>query len=243
MTNVLYLDIETAPIRVDSWGLFNQNFGLSQIIEDPRILCFAAKWRGEKPVRFYSEWDNGRETMLAEAHSLLAQADVVAHYNGASFDIPWLNGEFARLGWGPPAPYQQLDFMKVAKAKFRYPSRKLQYLLEALGLGSKVSHEGHGLWVKVMQGDPRAQRLMERYCKQDTALLEPLHDRLMPWISNGPNARLTDGDGCPNCGGELRKEGYALTMLGRYQRFQCKGCGAWSRSTKRVDGTDIRGVA
>lgn len=246
MTNVLYLDIECAPIRVDSWGLFNQNFGLSQIREDPRILCFAAKWRGEKAIMFSSEWEDGREAMLHTAYELLGVADVVGHFNGQRFDVPWLNGEFARMGWGPPAPYQQLDFLRVIKSKFRFPSNKLQYVSEALGIGGKVAHEGHGLWVKCMQGDPKARKLMEKYNKQDVTLLQDLHDRLMPWITGGPNARLTDGEVCDRvgCGGtELRKEGFRYTAVGMFQRFTCKKCGGWSTATTRTSGTGIRGLA
>lgn len=245
MTRVLYIDIETSPIVGHHWGLFNQNIGLSQIQEDPRILCLAWKWRGLKPVHFAAEWQDSREAMLSAAYEVLSEADVVAHFNGDRFDDPWLMGEFARMGWMPPAPFAKLDFLKVVKRRFRFPSNKLQYVSQALGIGSKVHHEGHGLWVKVMQGDARAQATMERYNKQDVVLLEKLHDRLMPWINSATIARLTDGTGCPvvGCGGSLRKEGFAYTEQSKYQRYQCKKCGKWCRDSKRVDGTDIRGVA
>jgi len=86
---------------------------------------------------------------------------------------------------------------------------------------------------------------MEAYNRQDVVLLEPLYERLLPWITNHPNLRLTgDPEGCPNCGAtELRREGFALTATGKYQRWSCKGCGAWSKSGRREAGTDIRGAA
>lgn len=245
MTRVLYLDIETAPITAHTWGIWNVNVGLSQIREDPRILCLGAKYRKEKGVDFYSEWNDGREGMLGQAYRLLDEADVVAHFNGDRFDDPWLMGEFARMGWGPPAPFAKLDFLKVIKRRFRFPSYKLDYVSQALGIGKKVPHEGHALWVKCLEGDVAAQRKMERYNIQDVNLLEKLHDRLMPWITLGGNARLMDGDVCPvvGCGGtDLRKEGHRYTATGKYQRFQCRKCGGWSVSGKRVDGTDIRGI-
>lgn len=246
MSNVLYWDIETAPMRVDSWGLWNQTHGIGQIREDPRVLCLAWKWRGLKPVHFASEWQDGREAMLGAAYEILGQADVVADFNGTTFDVPWLMGEFARMGWGPPAPFQRLDLLKVIKRKFRFPSNKLQYVSGALGIGGKVQHEGHGLWVKVMEGDPRAQAKMERYNKQDVVLLEKLHDRLMPWITSGPNMALIDGvmTGCPNgCGDTLRKEGFRHTLQGTYQRYQCRTCTGWFTDTKRIDGVSLRGAA
>jgi hypothetical protein len=41
---------------------------------------------------------------------------------------------------------------KVAKAHFRFLSNKLDYIVQYLGIGKKVEHEGFGLWRKVMAG-------------------------------------------------------------------------------------------
>jgi DNA polymerase elongation subunit (family B) len=242
---VLYLDIETAPIEAHTWGLWQQNVGLNQIMRAPRVLCFATKWQGLKPVTFASEFGVGRLSMLEQAHALLSEADVVVHYNGKRFDIPWLNAEFVVEGMKPPAPYAQIDLCNVVKSRFRFPSNKLQYVSEVLGIGSKVSHEGHTLWTKCLAGDVKAWKDMEKYNRQDTVLLEALHAKLLPWITTHPNRRLFDAEaGCPNCGKKnLRREGFAYTLTGRYQRFQCRDCGAWGRAGKRIEGTDIRGAA
>ena len=47
---VLVIDIETSPNVVYAWGLWDQNIGISQVIEPSRVLCFAAKWVGQKKV-------------------------------------------------------------------------------------------------------------------------------------------------------------------------------------------------
>ena len=41
---VLYLDIETKPIKAWIWGTFNQNIPLNMIIEDWSVLSWSAKW-------------------------------------------------------------------------------------------------------------------------------------------------------------------------------------------------------
>lgn len=243
----LYVDIETTPNIVHAWGLWNQNVGLSQLIEPSRVMCFAAKWRGKGKVQFYSEFHDGRAAMLAAAHDLLSEADVVGHYNGTTFDVPHLNREFLGAGMAPPAPFQQLDFLRTVRRRFRFPSNKLAYVSETLEIGGKVKHEGHDLWRKCMEGQPTAWRKMRRYNRQDVALLESLHDRLMPWLPATPNARLYgDPDGCPRCGapGEaLGKRGFVYTATGAYQRYQCRQCGGWSSATRRDGGTNLRGVA
>ncbi|MFY1686302.1 ribonuclease H-like domain-containing protein [Plantactinospora sp. WMMB782] len=242
----LYIDIETAPNTAHVWSLWKQTISLSQLMESGRVISFAWKWRGEPETHFLSEFHVDHAAMIDAAHGLLSQADVVGHYNGKRFDMPTLNREFVVAKLGPPAPYQQLDFLETVKRRFRFPSNKLDYVAQQLGLAGKVKHEGHTLWVRCMAGDPEAWELMKLYNMQDVVLLEQLHDRLMPWLVGAPNQRLVvDGDDvCPHCGSEdLRREGYALTSTGRYQRFQCRGCGAWSRATRRFDGTDTRPVS
>ena len=41
---VLYVDIETKPIKAWIWGTFNQNIPLNMIIEDWSVLSWSAKW-------------------------------------------------------------------------------------------------------------------------------------------------------------------------------------------------------
>jgi hypothetical protein len=246
----LYLDIESTPNTVHRWGMFDSNPVYPvQLLEPARLLCFAAKWQGASRTMFYAarsfpDATDPHRAMVEAAHKLLSEADVLVTYNGNRHDIPMLNREFALVGLTPPAPYLSLDLYRTVKRRFKFPFGKLDYVAQELGLGSKVKHEGHTLWIKCMQGDDQAWARMARYNRQDVKLLEDLDEYLKAWEVSTPNARLVNGDDvCPQCGkGELRREGYALLQTGRYQRFQCRDCGAWSRSTRREDGTDIRGM-
>lgn len=245
--DILLLDIETAPMLADVWGLFNQNIGLNQLRDGGGLLCFSWKWLGEDAeyIRFMSDHEHGMERMLGVIHAQLAVADAVVTWNGDRFDLPMLNTEFIQAGLKPPAPYTSIDLLKTVKKRFRFPSNKLQYVSTALGFQGKTAHEGHGLWVKCMDGDPEAWKLMEEYNKQDVLLLEDLYWRLQPWIVNHPSrAAEADKHACPKCGSEhLQKRGYALTGQSVYQRYQCQACGAWSRATRRESGVQIREVA
>lgn len=240
----LYIDIESSPNIAHVWGLFRQNVSLSQLMESQRMICFAAKWRGEKKVEFYSEFHDGRHIMLQAAHDMLSESEVVVTYNGKGYDLPHMSREFLLADMTPPSPFQHVDLLRTVRSKFRFTSTKLAYVTKALGLQTKAATGGHELWVKCMAGDPEAWATMRRYNKRDVVILEQLDDKLMPWRAGTPNARLVHGDVCPQCGaGELVKEGFALTQLGRYQRYHCSGCGAWSRASRREDGTDIRGIS
>lgn len=230
---ILLLDIETAPNIAHVWGLWNQNVSINQIQASGYVMCWGAKWYGDKEIHFDSVFQSTPKRMLRRIHKLIDQADVVVSYNGERFDLPTLNKEFVIHGFPPPSPYKQVDLLKVARKQFRFPSNKLDYVARALGLGEKIRHAGHELWVRCMAKDPEAWKQMEAYNRQDVALLEPVYERLRPWIKNHPNHGIYDEPGipvCPNCGsGHLQRRGFARTQANKYARYQCQDCGTWSR--------------
>lgn len=229
---LLLIDIETAPNLVHVWGLWNQNVGTPQIIAAGYVLCWAAKWFGEEKIMFDSIHKSDPQTMLERIYHLLEQADAVVHYNGTKFDIPTLNKEFVSHGMTPPAPYKQIDLLTVCRNEFRFPSNKLDFVAKQLGLGNKVGHEGHTLWIKCMDGDKAAWKVMEEYNKGDVLLLEKVYNRILPWIKGHANHGLYQDkkQACPNCGGlDFQRRGFAYTMAYKYPRFKCKPCGTWFR--------------
>jgi DNA polymerase elongation subunit (family B) len=244
---LLTLDLETSPNVGHIWSLWKQNVGLNQLIDSGSVISFAAKWHGTKKVLFFSDHHNGHAVMIQAAHDLLSEADAVIHYNGTSFDMPWLHTEFLLAGLAPPKPYKNIDLLLAVRKRFRFVSNKLDYVTKRLGLEGKVHHEGHTLWVKCMAGDDAAWSKMRTYNKMDVVQTEKLFDILRPWIAGLPNPALyneSDERACERCGGhEFRKQGFAYTQLGAYQQWQCNGCKSWSRSAKRHHAVDLRGVS
>lgn len=248
---ILALDIETAPALSYHWGMFNQNIGLVQMVKPPHMMCFAARWVDEAQTVFYSEHTHGREEMVQAAWKLLDEADVLMTYNGAKFDLPHLQREFLEMGLTPPAPVQQLDLYKTIKKQFAFISKKLDHVAQRLDVGAKVSHEGFGLWLACMDGDDDAWRRMETYNRQDVDLLIDLYAELRPWIPNHPSyAALAGDDICPSCGADgdvLKREGFALTGQGKFQRFRCDagngGCGRWFKATRAESMVHVREIA
>lgn len=231
---ILLLDIETAPNVVHVWGLWQQNVGLPQILASGYVMCWAAKWLGEREIKFNSIYASNKQRMLREIHKLLDEADAVVHYNGKSFDVPTLNKEFLELKMNPPSPYRQIDLLQVARKTFRFPSNKLDYVSQCIGEGNKTKHKGHELWIDCMANKPAAWKVMERYNKNDVRLLENVYNRMLPWIWSHPNHGTYDQTiVCTNCGGHsYQRRGFATTVAMRYARFQCNDCGTWFRSHK-----------
>ena len=71
------------------------------------------------------------------------------------YDTPWIQRTFVEQGLLPPAPFKQVDLCDVVKRQFKFPSNKLQYVSQRLLGKTKVSQEGHALWVRVLAGEPQ----------------------------------------------------------------------------------------
>lgn len=231
---VLTLDIETSPNVVYAWGLYDQNIGVSQVIEPSRVLCVAAKWLGESGVVFKSEFHDGREAMLAAIWNMVDEADLVVGYNHVSFDMPHLNREWLQAGYGPPSPYQNVDLYRANKQRFKFASNKLGYVTEALGLDTKLETGGQQLWTRVLAGDPDAWSLFAEYNSTDVIITEALFLRLQPWLRL-PHIGLWSGElsDCYACGGDNLTP--AGTVYGRSQawpKLVCDDCGAWNKVLK-----------
>lgn len=236
MVKILLLDVETAPNLAHVWGLWQQNVGLPQLIDSGYTLCWSAKWLGEKPI-FFSSIKSGKKAMIRAMHKLMSEADAICTYNGNRFDIPILNRDFLEIHLAPPPPSKSIDLLRVVKSNFRFPSNKLAYVAKQLGIGAKIEHSGHDLWMRCMAGDKAAWGIMETYNKQDVVLLEKLYERLRPWIRQHPNQGLYNIDSmvCPKCGSDrFKRKGERHTITCTYQRFQCCTCGGWFRGVRNV---------
>lgn len=224
---ILFLDIETKPAKAYVWKAWDENVSPDQIIEPGGMICFGAQWYGERRVHFFSEWEHGQEDMVRAAHGLISEADAVVTYNGDRFDLPKLHGEFLLAGLKAPPPVTSIDVLKTVK-KMGFIMNRLAFIGPLLKVGKKIANEGFPLWSAVMDGDPKAQRRMQRYCEQDVRLLGYLYARIRPFIRNHPHMGNTKGHECGACGSShLQSRGWRRTKSFRIQRLQCQSCGGW----------------
>jgi DNA polymerase elongation subunit (family B) len=233
---LLVVDIETAPAELLGWGLYNQNFGVDQIKEHPYILCIGYKFVGDKETHCLTNWEMSQEEMLNRIIELISEADALISKNGIRFDIPWIRAEIARYKLAPLPPLTHIDLQKVAKGHFRFLSNKLDYIVQYLGIGKKVEHEGFPLWRKVMAGSREARRRMVDYCKGDVIITERLYKYLKPYMLDHPLLRAIGAEVCPSCHSKkTQRRGKRYTRYYEIQRHQCNKCGAWfSGKRKKV---------
>lgn len=232
---LLFLDIETRPITAYTWGTFDQNVGLNQIISDWSILCWAAKWEGDDKVFFesvrYQENRSDDSQILKGIWELMDEADIICGQNSNSFDIKKLNARFLINKMQPPSSYQKVDTKVMAKKIFRFTSNKLEYMTEVLNEKyKKLKHgkfPGFELWTECMKGNQDAWDEMELYNKHDVLALEELYQKLIAW-DNPFNANVYHKmhDNICTCGStDFTKYGWRNTKTGKFQRFKCVNCG------------------
>lgn len=235
-----FWDTEFTPNLGYFWGLWDQNIPPAFVQETQRMLCYGFK-EYKKPVEVVDERE-GRSEMLLSLRDRITNVDLIVSWNGRKYDTRMANREFIKEGITPPAPPKEIDLMQVVKQRFAFPSNKLDFVAQELGVGRKVDTGGFALWEGCMAGDEKSWNKMRRYQKQDVVLLEKIFEIVRPWIKF-PHP-VSEGEGrCRNCGSiDIQRRGYATTLNGQYPRYRCNRCGAWGRGSQRVKSTDIASV-
>lgn len=239
---VLLLDIETSPILAYVWDLWDQNVALNQIHKDWNILSWSAKWLGRDEV-IYRDQRGARDvhndsSILKELWKLLDEADVIVTQNGKKFDAKKINARFIIHGFKPPSPYKHIDTLLMARKNFAFTSNKLEYLGSVLAEKHKKhvdrKFNGFTLWSECLKGNIKAWEEMELYNTLDVLVLEEVYRALVPWGSPVNLNMYREVTKC-SCGSEeFEKRGFHLTLTGKFQRYKCKKCGAWSRGIENL---------
>lgn len=236
---IVTLDIETFPNLVFTWGLFQQNVGVNQIVRDWSIASVTWKWLDQKKTCYVDCSANPMDdsSLLESIWKVLDEADIVIGQNSKHFDIRKLNARFIEKGFRPPSPYRQVDTKNEARKVAMFTSNRLEWLAAHLADVPKDKHKefpGFELWSECMKGNPRAWTAMRKYNPQDVIATEQVYLKLRPWIEGHPNLgnfAAGNAPACPKCGSEdVQHRGTARTQTGVYRRMQCQSCGGWSRS-------------
>lgn len=238
---ILIWDIENSPAEGEFWGPpYNTN--IIRITKPSSVISFAAKWHGDKRTIFKSDFHDSHEEMVTAARDLLDEADAVVSFNGVKHDSPHMRTEIELLGITPPSPWIEIDLYRVVKRVFKFQTNRLAFVAQQLLADTKLQHDGHDLWVRCAEGDPRAWSLMRRYNIKDVALTEQLYDELKGWLPSSMRVLRFD-DSCDKCGShDLQRRGYVRTGLSKFQQYQCQSCGGWSRGKKAIETAEIRGI-
>ncbi len=240
---VLVFDIETSPLEVYSWGLFDLRVSTDQIIQDWSVLSYSAKWLGEDKI-YYEDTSKKKDPrddkdILEGVWKLLDEADIVIAHNGDKFDIKKLNARFFAHNMPQPSKYRSIDTLKIAKRKFGFTSNKLSYLTSRFNdsehqKSAHAKYPGFSLWKACLEGKKDAWKEMQEYNVMDVVSLEELAKKLMPW-DNSINWGLYLNEDTCSCGStSLDPDGFYYTNASKFVKYKCQDCGAEFRSKKSL---------
>lgn len=244
---VLILDLETAPILGYVWQLFDQNVALNQIHSDWYILSWSAKWLGSPETEtMYEDQRNSPNIeddseILKGLWKLVDEADIILTQNGKKFDEKKMNARFILNGFKPTSSFRHIDTLQLAKARFGFTSNKLEYMTSKLCTKyKKLDHakfSGFKLWSECLKGNIEAWDEMKEYNRVDVLSLEELYIKLRPWDKITPNFNVYHDheENFCSCGSvDFKKNGFAYTNTGKFQRFTCNKCGAETKSKENL---------
>jgi RNase_H superfamily len=235
------IDIETAPLGAQVWGLRDQNVSLNQISREWSILSYCVKPFLKGPIVYKDtshKKDPRDDSDLCESlWDVLHEYDVLIAQNGLRFDLKKIRARLLMYGYRPPSPCRVEDTLRMSRQVASFTSHKLEWLSKYLTGNKKSSHAkfpGQELWTQCLAGNRQAWSEMRKYNIQDVRATEELYVRLKPWTTGGVSYARRDGS-CRSCGeGDLQEDGLHGGPVNLYIRYHCPSCGAWSRGYKIV---------
>jgi len=149
---ILLFDLETAPNTAYVWSLWNEVRSMDFVTSNWYILCWGAKWLGDKKVMTGAINGTGENDgkIVKDLWKLFDEADIVIAHNAIKFDCRRVNTRFIANGLTPPSPVKVIDTLREAKKHFAFTSNRLNDLGEFLGVGKKIKTGGFELWKKCM---------------------------------------------------------------------------------------------
>ncbi len=242
---VLLLDLENAPSIAAAFQRFDVTLTPDHILEEGGWLLSASwKWLNKSKVEgvvLTPEEAVARndyrivETIVEEMN----KADIWIAHNGDRFDIPLVRTRMLPNGITGLRSAKTIDTLKIAK-RLKFNSNKLDSLGNYLSAGRKLKHTGIDLWLRCMNGDPKALKEMLTYNKRDVVLLEDVYKELRQFDTSGVNFGMYYDDGkhhCPACASTNVSPTGRKTVAGmsKYEEVICHDCGRISRKRQALN--------
>ena len=189
---ILYLDIETALMKVDLFDTYVPGKYISWKAIDKRsfIICWAAAWiQSDKPFKVMSDSVTQREARrgsdrrcLQKLFELMDESDYIVGHNARAFDIKKINTRFLHNKMGAPLESKVIDTLTLARKYFKEDSNSLERW--SLLLGGTAKDDMHMEdWKRICNsGDPASLRKMERYCRKDIRNGIVVYKEFEKWI-------------------------------------------------------------
>lgn len=229
-------------MRILSWDIEASNLAADFGI----VLCVGFKEIGKGKATVYSllDYTNGGDLIKAEKQLLkdvstrLLDSEVWLTHFGTYYDIPFINTRllYHNLPILPPS-FPHVDTWKTARGKLKLRNNRLNTISEFFRTKDSKNAIKPEQWIRAMGGHEPSMAYIVEHCRRDVLVLEEVYLKLRCLVGDHPNLAV-NREHCGVCqDGKLIKRGFHLTRTRKYQRYQCNGCGAWSKGSKPIETT------
>lgn len=154
------------------------------------LLCGAVKEVGvskphvlsidQSPQYQERKWDDS--WLCAKLRELLLEFDLIVTWNGARFDIPFLNSRLVKHGLAPLPRRLHKDLLYTSRYSLKLHSNRLEAVQEFLGLKVRKTSISGEFWNRAVTGDTEALKYIVNHCVLDVIVLEEVFSRLKQFI-------------------------------------------------------------
>lgn len=236
------IDLETLYMELAGWNLYQDRFATNSILRDSCLLSWAGLYvkSGQIESDILTETEaveRDSYRVASSARDFIHSCNILIGHNIKQFDDKIFNTEFL-LHELKPVEHSLIDTLEIVRAKFRFPSNKLAYINQRLGIKQKMENEGLTLWIKCSRGEKESLDSMLEYNICDTVATEELYWKVRPFAGRGvptfqPYAESitrTCDCGCM----DFVQDGFFRTNGGKYNRLVCSNCGTICRDKKNL---------
>lgn len=231
------IDLEVLPMEVYTYGLFDQNMGVNQIIEHASLASFSIMILGHEIEYYEVNWKrNPRDdrALTKRLHERMSACDIVLGQNSDAFDIRVANERFLTHDLGPSKPVHILDTLKMSRKHFKLPSHSLEYKSMRFCKTKKLTQRkfpGMLLQIECLKKNPEAWAEMQLYNKIDVQATAEFAKRIAPWYEKNLNVMKPGALFCCTnilCGStNIIRRGWKPLRSGVYKQYSCHDCGKW----------------
>lgn len=245
---VLFIDIETSAIKAYTYGLFDQNIGTEQIIEDWYLYSIAAKYLGSNEIIYLDQRNEKKisndKKLTIFIHDLFVNSDVLIAHNLKKFDLKKINTRFIKHDLPPVNHHILIDTLQIARKFFSITSNKLAYLAKFLDCPvEKYDHSkfpGFTLWLEMEKKNQEAFKECEIYNKRDVDVLEWIYHKLVKYDPSIKFNSFEQKAVC-TCGSiKFYKDGLRYGNNWVKQIYRCNGCGKSYTGKENLISKEIR---
>ena len=173
--NLGFLDIETTGLGADF------GFVLAACIK-PATSNKIITLRIDDYKNYKKDLCNDKQLILDIADEV-EKFDVICHYNGDLFDLPFLDTRLAIHGIRKRISLvHSIDLLPIVKKKMRLHSNRLDTVACALGLSEEKTRLLPQVWQRASHGSKADLDYIVEHCQKDVLVLEEAFKRLKLFV-------------------------------------------------------------